>query len=262
MKIKWLAAIAALLLCVPALAAGTPRLEVKVPEQHAKPEEEITVELELHDAPKIAALGFHIQYDKTRLELTGYEDAGLTGWVVGLGQGESAVWVNEKGWSGDGSCLTLRFRVRQDAASGTASIGITDLEAYNIREEAVALAVTPGGLLVQGVPGSADNTDNTGNADADNSTGTPGGSQGGSLSPADGDPAGSTAPTGQTPPEGITAPSGGGEQPGTQPAGEAPIPTAEKGTNPAAIIIIAAAAAACVIYLLCRRKIQHLHNKQ
>lgn len=254
MKIKWLAAIAALLLCVPALAAETPRLEVKVPERHAKPEEEITVELELHDAPKIAALGFHIQYDKTRLELTGYEDAGLTGWVVGLGQGESAVWVNEKGWSGDGSCLTLRFRVRQDAASGTASIGITDLEAYNIREEAVALAVTPGGLLVQGAPGSADNTDNTENADADNSTGTP--------SLADGDPAGSTATTGKTPPEGITAPSGGGEQPGTQPAGEAPIPTAKNRTDPAAIIIIAAAAAACVIYLLCRRKIQHLHNKQ
>lgn len=113
-KIKYLLALAALLLCVPALAAETPRLKIEVPGQNVKPQEEFTVTLSLHDTPSIAALGFHISYDKTRLELTGYEDAGLTGWMVGIGQGEGAVWVNEKGWSVDGSCLKLTFRVRQD----------------------------------------------------------------------------------------------------------------------------------------------------
>lgn len=113
-KIKYLLALAALLLCVPALAAETPRMEIETPTQSPKPQEEFAVTLSLHDIPSIAALGFHISYDKTRLELTGYEDAGLTGWMVGIGQGEGAVWVNEKGWSGDGSCLKLTFRVRQD----------------------------------------------------------------------------------------------------------------------------------------------------
>ena len=163
-KIKYLLALAALLLCVPALAAETPRLKIEVPGQNVKPQEEFAVTLSLHDIPSIAALGFHISYDKTRLELTGYEDAGLTGWMVGIGQGEGAVWVNEKGWSGDGSCLKLTFRVRQDAIEGTASIGITDLEAYNAKEEAVALAVTPGGLYVQGAPAKPTNPASPGTA--------------------------------------------------------------------------------------------------
>lgn len=77
-KIKYLLALAALLLCVPALAAETPRLKIEVPGQNVKPQEEFAVTLSLHDTPSIAALGFHISYDKTRLELTGYEDAGQT----------------------------------------------------------------------------------------------------------------------------------------------------------------------------------------
>ncbi len=77
-KIKYLLALAALLLCVPALAAETPRLKIEVPGQNVKPQEEFAVTLSLHDIPSIAALGFHISYDKTRLELTGYEDAGQT----------------------------------------------------------------------------------------------------------------------------------------------------------------------------------------
>ena len=77
-KIKYLLALAALLLCVPALAAETPRLKIEVPGQNVKPQEEFTVTLSLHNIPSIAALGFHISYDKTRLELTGYEDAGQT----------------------------------------------------------------------------------------------------------------------------------------------------------------------------------------
>lgn len=77
-KIKYLLALAALLLCVPALAAETPRMEIEAPTQSPKPQEEFAVTLSLHDTPSIAVLGFHISYDKTRLELTGYEDAGQT----------------------------------------------------------------------------------------------------------------------------------------------------------------------------------------
>jgi len=39
-KIKYLLALAALLLCVPALAAETPRLKIEVPGQNVKPQEE------------------------------------------------------------------------------------------------------------------------------------------------------------------------------------------------------------------------------
>lgn len=227
-KIKYLLALAALLLCVPALAAETPRLKIEVPGQNVKPQEEFAVTLSLHDIPSIAALGFHISYDKTCLELTGYEDAGLTGWMVGIGQGEGAVWVNEKGWSGDGSCLKLTFRVRQDAIEGTASIGITDLEAYNAKEEAVALAVTPGGLYVQGAPAKPTNPASPGTADS-SQPGTPTASTPEQMNPA-----------GQTP----------SEEPGTgdaavpQPSGESPAvetesPAAENSPLPIVITVAA-----------------------
>ena len=71
-KIKYLLALAALLLCVPVLAAETPRLKIEVPGQNVKPQEEFAVTLSLHDIRSIAALGFHISYDKTRLELLAY----------------------------------------------------------------------------------------------------------------------------------------------------------------------------------------------
>ena len=249
-KIKYLLALAALLLCVPALAAETPRLEIEVPAQSPKPQEEFTVELSLHDIPSIAALGFHISYDKTRLELTGYEDAGLTGWMVGIGQGEGAVWVNEKGWSGDGSCLKLTFRVKQDATEGTASIGITDLEAYNAREEPVALAVTPGGLYVQGVPAKPADPPSSGTADS-SQPGAPATSTPGQTN---------SAPAGQTPSEepGIgdaTMPQPSGESP----AGEADPPAAEN--SPLPIVITVAVIIAVCGALLLRRRNRHLQDK-
>ena len=61
-KIKYLLALAALLLCVPVLAAETPRLKIEVPGQNVKPQEEFAVTLSLHDIRSIAALGFHISY--------------------------------------------------------------------------------------------------------------------------------------------------------------------------------------------------------
>ena len=194
-------------------------------------------------------MGFHISYDKTRLELTGYEDAGLTGWMVGIGQGEGAVWVNEKGWSGDGSCLKLTFRVRQDVIEGTASIGITDLEAYNAKEEAVALAVTPGGLYVQGAPAKPTNPASPGTADS-SQPGTPTASTPEQMNPA-----------GQTP----------SEEPGTgdaavpQPSGESPAvetesPAAENSPLPI-VITVAAIIAACGGAFLLRRRNRHLQDK-
>lgn len=247
-KIKYLLALAALLLCVPALAAETPCLEIKVPAQSVKPQEEFTVALSLHDIPSIAALGFHISYDKTRLELTGYEDAGLTGWMVGIGQGEGAVWVNEKGWSGDGSCLKLTFRVRQDAIEGTAAIGITDLEAYNAKEEAVALAVTPGGLYVQGAPA---NPANPGTADS-SQPGAPTTSTSEQTNP---------APAGQTPSEEPSP----GDVATPQPSGESPTietdsPAAENSPLPI-VITVAVIIAACGGAFLLRRRNRHLQDK-
>ena len=249
-KIKYLLALVALLLCVPALAAETPRLEIEVPAQSVKPQEEFTVELSLRDIPGIAALGFHISYDKTRLELTGYEDAGLTGWMVGIGQGEGAVWVNEKGWSGDGSCLKLTFRVKQDATEGTASIGITDLEAYNAREEAVALAVTPGGLYVQGAPAKPADPASPGMADS-SQPGTPATSTPGQTN---------SAPAGQTPSEEPGTGDGATPQPsGESPAVETNSPAAENSPLPI-VITVAVIIAACGALLL-RRRNRHLQDK-
>ena len=110
-KIKYLLALAALLLCVPVLAAETPRLKIEVPGQNVKPQEEFAVTLSLHDIPSIAALGFHISYDKTRLELLECEMA-PEGFNLYINkENGKAVFVGAADYIEDGTLLNLRFKV-------------------------------------------------------------------------------------------------------------------------------------------------------
>ena len=152
MKKVWLVILMILLACpaagLYAAAAEAPRLEVVLPDRTVKPGEEITAAVALRNNPGIAAIGFHVDYDKTRLELIGYEDALLTGWLVGVGAGENAVWASSSEWSGNGDCIRLVFRVAENAKPGEATIGIGSAELFNLNEESVDAAVVPGAVTV------------------------------------------------------------------------------------------------------------------
>ena len=133
-KIKYLLALAALLLCVPALAAETPRMEIEASTQSPKPQEEFAVTLSLHDIPSIAALGFHISCDKTRLELLECEMA-----PEGFN-----LYINKE----NGTLLNLRFKVLENAEDGLAEITLAVQEALNVSENKVSFSVTSGGVQV------------------------------------------------------------------------------------------------------------------
>lgn len=147
-KIKYLLALAALLLCVPALAAETPRLKIEVPGQNVKPQEEFAVTLSLHNIPSIAALGFHISYDKTRLELLECEMA-PEGFNLYINkENGKAVFVGAADYIEDGTLLNLRFKVLENAEDGLAEITLAVQEALNVSENEVSFSVTSGGVQV------------------------------------------------------------------------------------------------------------------
>ena len=156
MKRIWTMLLAALMLCsslvIPAMAAGEPSIKVAVSTQEAIQGDELTAELIVSNNPGVAVMNFSISYDKTRLELTGYENGQLTSWTVGIGSGEKAVWVDENGWDGNGSCLKLKFRVLDNAKTGAASITISNLDITDIDENEVTFSVTAGSVTVKPIP--------------------------------------------------------------------------------------------------------------
>ncbi len=151
MKRIWTMLLAALMLCsslvIPAMAAGEPSIKVVISTQEAIQGDELTAELIVSNNPGVAVMNFSISYDKTRLELTGYENGQLTSWTVGIGSGEKAVWVDENGWDGNGSCLKLKFRVLDNAKTGAASITISNLDITDIDENEVTFSVRRAALL-------------------------------------------------------------------------------------------------------------------
>ena len=120
----------------------------------ARPGTEVTVPISLTENPGITGIGMKIEYDKTRLRLTGYSDAGLTGWVVGVGTGEKAVWGDAVGSTITGDILTLTFTVLEGAEDGLAEITVTELDITDLDVNNVEFSVTSGGVTVaNSIPG-------------------------------------------------------------------------------------------------------------
>lgn len=118
------------------------------------PGTEVTIPVILTENPGVAALDLQIVYDTTRLELTGYSNAGLTGWAVGVGGGERAVWVSLENATSTGTILNLKFTVLDGAEDGFAEVTITDMLAVNCDEEVLTFSVTAGGVnVVERIPG-------------------------------------------------------------------------------------------------------------
>ena len=123
----------------------------------ARPGTEVTVPIALTENPGVAMLELTIEYDKTRLQLTGYADAGLTEWTVNIGEVEKAVWVSEENSTVTGTVLNLTFTVLEEVEDGFAEVTITDRMIGSIdgdTEESLEFSVTSGGVnVVNSIPG-------------------------------------------------------------------------------------------------------------
>ena len=120
----------------------------------ARPGTEVTVPISLTENPGVALLELQIEYDKTRLQLTGYTDAGLTDWTVGIGEGEKAVWVSEQNSTVTGTVLNLTFVVLDGVEDGFAEVTITERLIATVNEDVLEFSVTSGGVNVaNSIPG-------------------------------------------------------------------------------------------------------------
>ena len=146
------------MLCIPAVAdpaeTPEPQLEVSFSQESAVRGETITADIILHNNPGIAAINFHIGHD-AELKLTEYAGFQLTDWVVGVNEGENAVWVNSKTFTGDGSILKLVFQV-SEAIPNTADVKLTvsaeGLKTYDLNENEVYFTVKPATISIPPVP--------------------------------------------------------------------------------------------------------------
>lgn len=109
---------------------------------------EVFISISIADNPGIAALNFKIDYDKTRLKLTGCNHLSELDWTVNLGEDAGAVLVGTKNYTADGNILNLCFKVLDDAPDGMAQITLTGLEALDVNENTVLCDVTAGGVEV------------------------------------------------------------------------------------------------------------------
>lgn len=115
---------------------------------------EVTLDIAIEGNPGVIGISFQINYDKTRLKLTGYTDRAMKDWSVSVGKGEKAVWLDETAGVINGNILTLKFQVLDDAPDGLASVTLTGFKASALDETAVNATVTAGGVTVTSrIPG-------------------------------------------------------------------------------------------------------------
>lgn len=115
---------------------------------------EVALDIAIEGNPGVIGISFQINYDKTRLKLTGYTDGAMKDWSVSVGKGEKAVWLDETAGVINGNILTLKFQVLDDAPDGLASVTLTGFKASALDETAVDATVVAGGVTVTSrIPG-------------------------------------------------------------------------------------------------------------
>lgn len=115
---------------------------------------EVALDIAIEGNPGVIGISFQINYDKTRLKLTGYTDGAMKDWSVSVGKGEKAVWLDETAGVINGNILTLKFQILDDAPDGLASVTLTGFKASTLDETAVDATVFAGGITVTSrIPG-------------------------------------------------------------------------------------------------------------
>ena len=113
----------------------------------------VKIPVGLEKNPGLAYLSFQVVYDKTRLELTGFENGGLSGWTANLSGGGFG-WDDVSDSSYNGTALTLVFQIKSGAPEGNMEVKLTGVAAYNFEEATVPLAAVSGSVNVRtSIPG-------------------------------------------------------------------------------------------------------------
>ena len=95
--------------------------KISVSNERAKAGEEVTVSVSIENNPGIMVMVLGIDYDSSKLELTGFENAGLTGWAVQT----SAVWIGDENSTYNGVILKLKFKVLENVEDGDIKVTMT-----------------------------------------------------------------------------------------------------------------------------------------
>ncbi len=118
----------------------------------ARPGAEVTVGVRIANNPGVMVMVLGLDYDSTKLSLTGYEDAGFTGWVVE----KNAAWIGDKNSTFNGTILKLKFKVAENAAEEDIPITLRYAEGdiANASETALLPKCEPGKVtVVHTIPG-------------------------------------------------------------------------------------------------------------
>ena len=118
----------------------------------ARPGAEVTVGVRIANNPGVMVMVLGLDYDSTKLSLTGYEDAGFTGWVVE----KNAAWIGDKNSTFNGTILKLKFKVAENAAEEDIPITLRYAEGdiANASETALLPKCEPGKVtVIHTIPG-------------------------------------------------------------------------------------------------------------
>lgn len=166
-----------LMMSLPISASGEGALingTLSIENYSAQSGETIDVEVILNDNPGITALSFDIEYDSDRLELIKAEDGKILGTSTALFGNDTTANPYRLCWDdlstennmGNGTVAILTFKVKDNAPSGIASVGLilNQGSTFNVDMEDVAFTTESGGINVTGSQAQETTTTQTTNA--------------------------------------------------------------------------------------------------
>lgn len=162
MKRKIIAIVLAVMLfsammAVSASAEGSPTICV-TGSAEAEREDEITMTVDLKNNPGICAFSLSLVYDSSRLSLLSLEHAKISSNELWTVNGTNATWLSFDDTNYDGTILTARFKVLDNAPAGEAAVSVSfgKGDIGNFAEEEVVFSVSAAAVTVVGV--DAENT--------------------------------------------------------------------------------------------------------
>lgn len=131
--------------------------ELVLSKEIASPGENVSVAVDLSQNPGLMVMMFRINYDRSRLSLTGATGVGLSGWDL---RGDKLLWLGNADSDYNGTILRLNFRVAENAEPGSADVTLSCKrgDVGNHDEESFLPIITPGRVTVEAgtVAGSQD----------------------------------------------------------------------------------------------------------
>lgn len=138
-----------MMLSFSAVAFAAENLMIEVDSLTAKPGESITVPINLSSNSGFMYMKIRVVYDESNLELTGITKGDVSATSFST-EGNAMLWDGTGNLTGTGVLAYASFTVKNSAAAGNYTIGISFIEAYDEDENDLSAEVTPGTLTVSG----------------------------------------------------------------------------------------------------------------